>query len=175
MKPRLIIAIFGALIGVIGDVAISVAIRIGLLILGVSDETIKAVTNIWPPLERVVTNLCAGVLSGWMVAPFILRRLLSSDYKHKGFVKTGFTFGATAGVICSWLVALITISKLAIIGLANGRPEETLRWTGKLLGYYSSSSMIFFGFLAAVIGALSGALAECCFRWFRKDGEALSD
>lgn len=174
MRPRLTIAMFGALIGVIGSTAIFFAIKIGFLILARSlnmDETFKPIGNIWPSLERILIYFSAGFLSGWIVAPYILRRLLSSHYKQTGFATTGFLFGATAGLLCSWLAVLIIIIQVTISGFATGTIEGTLLWTMKLLRYYASWSMVLFGSLAAVIGALSGSTAEWCYRRFRHDAK----
>jgi hypothetical protein len=164
---------FGGVVGIIGSI-IFVAIQIGFLILAGSlslDETVKALGDIWPLLGRAVTFFSAGFVSGWIVAPSILRRVLSPDYRVTGFAAAGFKFGAVAGLLCSWLVVLITILKLSVSGLANGKGEETLRWTIKLFGYYPSINMAVFSFFAVIIGAFSGSLAEWCFRWFRKEAE----
>jgi hypothetical protein len=180
MRLRLTIAMFGGLIGVIGSIAIFFVIEIGFLILARSlnvdataiAESVKAPGNSWPSLENVLIDFSAGFLSGWIVAPPILRRLLSPQYKHTGFVTTGVLFGAAAGLLCSWLVALIVIVQLIISGIANAEAEDTLLWTKKLFGIFVSIAMVIFGSLAAIVGALSGSIAEWCYRWFRKDASS---
>jgi hypothetical protein len=173
---------FGGIIGVVGSIAIFAAIQVGFLILARSlnvdataiAETVKAPDYSWPSLENILIDFSAGFISGWIVAPPILRRFLSPQYKQTGFVTTGALFGATAGLLCSCLVALIVIIQLTTYGIANAEAEDTLLWTKKLFGYFVSIAFIMVGSLAAIVGALSGSIAEWCYRWFRT-AEPLSE
>ena len=159
----------GGLAAIIGSSTIFFAIYIGFLVLarGMNAvESVNPIGNTWPSFTQALIYFSAGFLSGWIVAPYILRRLLSQNYKRTGLVTTGFLFGGTTGLLCSWLAALIFISELTISGLWSGKTEETLLWSMKLFGYYASFSMLLFSSLAIVFGALWGSTAEWCYRRF---------
>ena len=171
MNPRIAIAIVGGSVGVIGAVAISFVIYIVLWILTWTTDDGQTLSTIpfslWTSVKKAHIYFPAGFISTWIVAPSAMRRIYSPRYKQTGFVTIGFLHGASAGLLCSWLAAFFFISQLTIFGITSGQVEKSLFWATKLFGYYTSSSMLLFGSLAATIGACVGSIAELLYRRFR--------
>ena len=169
MNQRITFALLGGLAGVCGAVAIFSAIYVmyaGLAAVLSPEQNFNLSFRLLPtPTFRFsLINFSAGFIAVFIVAPFATRRLFSPQYIANGLTIAGSLWGAVAGLLCSWLSALIHIGLFTISGISSGRTEATLRWTLKLLGYYTSTSMLLFGTLAAAIGALSGAAIEIWHR-----------
>jgi hypothetical protein len=172
-KNRLILtlAVLGGVVGVGGSAAVFFTIYLGFRILANAlnpEQSFNLPFSFFPSVRLALINYAAGFISVLIVAPFAVRRILSPQYQASGFITTGFLYGAGAGFLCSWLVAFIHVSLLTISGIMNTSVEETLPWTLKLTGYFSSSSMLLFGFLAAAIGATYGSATELCFRYLHR-------
>jgi len=166
-KRTTLLAAIGGLVAIAGSTAIFFTIKMAFEMLANMmnpEQTLDRATMpvFLPNLRQVLITYVAGFISVLVLAPFATRRFRSS-----GFPTIGFTYGAGAGFLCFWLVAFIHISVLTISGMLSGGFENMMPWTLKLLGYYSSLSMLLFGLPATAIGAISGSCAELLYRRFQ--------
>src|SRR5574341_1279415 len=107
----LTLAALGGILAIAGSTAILFTIDMAFRILAsmINPEQVferPASATFLPSLRQVLINYPAGFVSVLILAPFAVRRVLSSQYPSTGFVTTGFLYGAAAGFLCSWLVAL---------------------------------------------------------------------
>ena len=166
-RTTLTLATIGGLVAIAGSTAILFTIKIAFEMLANMmnpEQTLDPIPFSFLPNPRQgLISYAAGFISVLVLAPFATRR-----FRSIGVPTIGFTYGAAAGFLCSWLVAFIHISVLTISGVLSGGFENMMPWTFKLFGYVSSPSMLMFAFPAATIGAISGACVELLYRYFQR-------